>query len=401
MPTPPPADLPHPRIPVEEARALVVGAVRRVGTEPVGLAELAGRVLAEPVVAPHDLPRHANSAMDGYALRAGDPGPWPVADRILAGDDPAPLPPGACAAIATGGVLPDGADAVVPIEQAAEADGAVTASVAPAAGDHVRPVGADVRAGDEVLPAGAVLGPLAAAAVAGLGLTGAVCAARPRVAVLTTGDELVSPGEPLARGQIHESNSVLVRAALERAGCRVVHVGGVPDAADATRAAFATALADADLVVSTGGVSVGPRDHVKPALAELGVRELFWRIATQPGQPTWCGTAPDGTLVAGLPGNPLSCLVGLHLLLVPAVRAMMGAEPGPDTVRAALAAPVRRLPARMRCLPMRLADGRLEDLGAGVSHQLSRAARANALALVPTGEGELAAGDAVDAVVLG
>ncbi|MFM9124951.1 MAG: molybdopterin-binding protein [Actinomycetota bacterium] len=167
------------------------------------------------------------------------------------------------------------------------------------------------------------------------------------------------------------------------------------------RDAFAGALAGADLVVSTGGVSVGPRDHVKPALAALGVRELFWRIATQPGQPTWCGTAPDGTLVAGLPGNPLSCLVGLHLLLVPAVRAMMGADPGPETVRAELAAPVRRLPARMRCLPMRLADGRLEDLGAGVSHQLSRAARANALALVPAGEGELAAGAPVDAVVLG
>ncbi|MFM7552303.1 MAG: gephyrin-like molybdotransferase Glp [Actinomycetota bacterium] len=401
MPTSPPADLPHPRIPVEEARALVVGAVRRVAAEPVGLAELAGRVLAAPVVAPHDLPRHANSAMDGYALRAGEPGPWPVAARILAGDDPVPLPAGACAAIATGGVLPAGADAVVPIEQAEDADGVVTATAAVTVGDHVRPVGADVRAGDEVLPAGAVLGHLAAAAVAGLGLTGAACAARPRVAILTTGDELVAPGEPLARGQIHESNSVLVRAALERAGCAVVHVGGVPDAAAATRDAFAGALAGADLVVSTGGVSVGPRDHVKPALAALGVRELFWRIATQPGQPTWCGTAPDGTLVAGLPGNPLSCLVGLHLLLVPAVRAMMGADPGPETVRAELAAPVRRLPARMRCLPMRLVDGRLEDLGAGVSHQLSRAARANALALVPAGEGELAAGAPVDAVVLG
>jgi len=386
---------------VEDARALVVGAAPRLPAEPVELAALAGRVLAEDVTAPHDLPRHANSAMDGYAVRAGEPGPWPVAQRILAGDDPAPLAAGTCAAIATGGVLPDGADAVVPIEAADEADGVMRATAAPAAGAHVRPVGADVRAGAVVLAAGTPVSPLAAAAVAGLGLTGAACAARPRVAVLTTGDELVAPGLPLHRGQIHESNSVLVRATLERAGCVVVHVGGVPDDAAATRDAFAAALEHADLVVSTGGVSVGPRDHVKPALAALGVAELFWRIATQPGQPTWCGAAPNGALVAGLPGNPLSCLVGLHLLLVPAVRAMTGADPGPATVRAALAGPVRQLPARLRCLPMRLAEGRLEDLGAGVSHQLSRAAAATALALIPTGDGELPAGAEVEAVPLG
>ena len=400
MPTPPPADLPHPRIPVEEARALVVGAVRRVGTEPVGLAELAGRVLAEHVVAPHDLPRHANSAMDGYALRAGDPGPWPVADRILAGDDPAPLPPGACAAIATGGVLPDGADAVVPIEQAEEADGAVTPTGAVAAGAHVRPAGADARAGDEVLPAGQVLSPLAVSAIAGLGLTAIPCARRPRVVVLVTGDELVPPGGTLRRGQIHESNSVLVAATLAAAGCDVVRAATVPDDGPATEAAFGAAIGDADLVVSTGGVSVGPRDHVKPALAALGVRELFWRIATQPGQPTWCGIAPDGTVVAGLPGNPLSCLVGLHLLLVPAVRALTGAAPEPATVLAELAEPVPQLPARLRCLPMRLVDGRLEPLGATLSHQLARSAQANALALIPTGEGELPAGARVAAVPL-
>ena len=401
MPSALPTDLPHPRIPVDEARALVVGAAPRLAPEPVELADLAGRVLAEAVTAPHDLPHYANSAMDGFALRAAEAGPWPVAQRILAGDDPAPLAPGTCAAIATGGVLPAGADAVVPVEQAEEADGLVRALAAPVAGAHVRPVGADVRAGDVVLAAGTALGPLAAAAIAGLGLTGAACAARPRVAVLTTGDELVAPGLPLRRGQIHESNSVLVRATLERAGCEMVHVGLVPDDDAATRDAFAAALDRADLVVSTGGVSVGPRDHVKPALAALGVEELFWRIATQPGQPTWCGVAPGGALVAGLPGNPLSCLVGLHLLLVPAVRAMTGADPGPAAVRAALGAPVRRLPARLRCLPMRLVDGRLEDLGAGVSHQLSRAAAATALALVPTGEGELPAGAEVDAVPLG
>ncbi|MGI9117872.1 MAG: molybdopterin-binding protein, partial [Gaiellales bacterium] len=181
----------------------------------------------------------------------------------------------------------------------------------------------------------------------------------------------------------------------------IVSTGVVADTAEATRAAFADAIADADLVVSTGGVSVGPRDHVKPALHALGVRELFWRIATQPGQPAWCGIAPAGALVAGLPGNPLSCLVGLHLLLLPAVRALTGAAPEPPVVRAELAEPIGRLPERLRAIPMRLTAGRLEPLGAGLSHQLARAARADALALIPPGAGEVPAGSVVDAVPLG
>ena len=395
-----PTELPHRRTPVDEARRLLVGAVAPLPAEDVPLAELAGRVTAAPVVAPHDLPRHANSSMDGYAVVAAEPGPWPVAQRILAGDDPAPLAPGTAAAIATGGVVPDGADAVIPVELAVEEDGAVAALAAPAAGANVRPAGADVRAGDEVLPAGRLLTPLAVSAVAGLGLTSLPCARRPRIAVLTTGDELVPPGQLLRRGQIHESNSHLVAGTLAAAGCAIVLRAVVPDDEAATRAAFADAIAAADVVVSSGGVSVGPRDHVKPALAALGVEELFWRIATQPGQPTWCGIAPDGAIVAGLPGNPLSCLVGLHLLLLPAVRALTGADPAPRTVRAELDAPVARLRERMRCIPMRLADGRLEQVGAGLSHQLARAAQADALALIPPGEGEVPAGTAVYALPL-
>ena len=395
-----PTELPHRRTPVDEARRLIVAALAPLAAEDVALADLAGRVAARAVLAPHDLPRHANSSMDGYAVRSATAGPWPVRARILAGDDPAPLAPGEAAAIATGGVVPDGADAVVPLEQTEEADGVVTALAPPVPGANVRPVGADARAGDEVVPAGQVLSPLAAAAVAGLGLTVVPCARRPRVAVLTTGDELVPPGEALRRGQIHESNSVLVGATLADAGCEIVSRVVVPDDAAATERAFAAAIAEADIVVSSGGVSVGPRDHVKPALAALGVRELFWRIAAQPGQPVWCGVAPSGALVAGLPGNPLSCLVGLQLLLIPAVRALTGADPEPPTVRAELAAPIAQLPARIRCIPMRLADGRLEQIGAGLSHQLSRAAQASALALIPTGEGDLPAGSVVDAIPL-
>ena len=395
-----PPDLPHQRTPVAEARALLVAALTPLPHERVPLAELAGRVVAEPVIAPHDLPRHANSAMDGFAVNAATPSPWPLSAHILAGDDPAPLVPGTAAAIATGGIVPDGADAVIPLERVLEEHDLVTALAPVEPGAHIRPAGADARAGDVVLAAGQRLSPLAASAVSGLGLTEIVCARRPRVVVLTTGDELVPPGQPLRRGQIHESNSVLVAATLAAAGCAVIRTGGVADTAPATRSAFADAIGDADLVVSTGGVSVGPRDHVKPALHALGVEELFWRIATQPGQPVWCGRAPNGTLVAGLPGNPLSCLVGLHLLLIPAVRALTGAAPEPHTVRAELTAPITRLPERLRAIPMRLVDGRLEQLGASLSHQLSRAAESNALALIPTGEGELPAGSVIDAVPL-
>ncbi len=396
-----PADLPHLRTPVEDARALIVAALRPLPVEAVALHDLAGRVVGEPVIAPHDLPRHANSSMDGFAVDASTPSPWALTAHILAGDDPAPLAPGTTAAIATGGVVPDGANAVIPLERVTEERDVITALAPVEPGACIRPVGADARQGDVVLDRGLRLSPLAASAVSGLGLTEIICVRRPRVVVLTTGDELVPPGQPLRRGQIHESNSILVAATLAAAGCEIVRTGSVADTAEATRAAFAAAIADADLVVSTGGVSVGPRDHVKPALRALGVHELFWRIATQPGQPVWCGTAPSGTLVTGLPGNPLSCLVGLHLLLIPAVRALTGASPEPETVRAELAQPIGQLPARLRAIPMRLTAGRLEPLGASLSHQLSRAAQANALALIPTGDGELPAGTIVDAVPLG
>ena len=394
-------DFPHERVPVDEARARVVAAVALLEGERVSLGRLVGRTVREDVHAPHDLPRHANSAMDGFVVAADTAGPWLITAQILAGDDPAPLVPGSAATIATGGVIPIGADAVIPFERAVEDQGMVHATETVAAGDFVRPVGADVRGGDLILAAGTLLTPLAIAAVAGLGLTEITCVRRPRVAVLTTGDELVAPGRPLQRGQIHESNSVLMSATFDALGCEIVQVVTVPDTAEATRAAFAAAINAADLVVSTGGVSVGPRDHVKPALHALGVREHFWRIATQPGQPAWCGSAPNGTLVAGLPGNPLSCLVGLHLLLVPAIRVMTGGDPTPVTVRATLDAAIPQLSERLRVIPMLLRAGHLVQLGAGASHQLSRAARANALALIPIGDGRIEAGSMVDAVPLG
>ena len=374
------------------ARALLLEAARLLPVEPVPVAAALGRVPAVEVRAPHDLPREANSALDGYALRAADAGrPLPIPFRAAAGGDPPPLPPGSAAGITTGGVLPEGADAVLPVERAID-DGATVrvASGTVAVGDGVRTAGEDIRAGASALAAGTPLGPVAVAALAALGLAEIDCRRRPRVRVLVTGDELVAPGVPLRRGQIHESNGVLIAATLEALGCAVEPPAGVGDDRAATVAALEQALAGADIVLSSGGVSVGPHDHVKPALAELGVRELFWRVALQPGKPVWAGVAPSGAVVVSLPGNPLSTLVGLHLLVRPLVAALLGVEQRDE--RARLALDVRRLAERTRALPVRLEQGLVRAVEAEASHQLVRAARADALAVIEPGPGVAPAG---------
>jgi molybdopterin molybdotransferase len=204
----------------------------------------------------------------------------------------------------------------------------------------------------------------------------------------------------LQNGQIHESNSILIAARCEQAGAHVVSVERVRDDAGATRDALARALEQADVVVTSGGVSVGTRDHVKPALADLAVEQLFWRMAVQPGRPTWCGLRGD-RVVVGLPGNPLSVMVGLELLLVPALRRLAGAaEPGPETFQLPLTGALRQDPGRLRVRPVRVVSGRAEPLGADLSHQLGRAAVADALALVPMGDGELSSGTRVDLIGL-
>jgi molybdopterin molybdotransferase len=265
-------------------------------------------------------------------------------------------------------------------------------------GDGIRRRGADITAGAVVVDAGVRLTPVAVSALAAAGLGAVACVRRPRAVVLTTGDELVEPGAPLRRGQVHDSNSLLLLETLQSFGCAVEHGGRVPDTRDETERLFAAAL-EADLVVSSGGVSVGPRDHVKPALATLGVSELFWRVAIQPGKPVWAGRAPDGAIVLGLPGNPLSALVGLHLLVGPLVRTLLGLDE-PDATELPLAEPVRRLGRRTRALPARLAGGRIHPL-ADASHQIARAAAADGLVLIEAGMGEHAAGAPAPFVPLG
>ena len=365
-------------------------------------AELAGRVLAADVRAAVSLPPFDTSAMDGYTVRAADlrDGGVPIMFRLGAGDRPRPLPPGSAAGIATGAPMPAGADAVVPIEDAREEDGLLVAEP-PRVGAHIRERGGDVREGDLVGAAGTRLGPALLAAIAATGVGTVSVSRRPRLAVLATGSELVRAGEPLEPGQIYESNLTSIVAQARTAGAEVVAASTVADDREATRAAFAGAIAAADVVVSSGGVSVGPHDHVKPVMAELGVREVFWRLAHKPGKPLWFGVAGNGALVFGLPGNPVSSLVCFELFLRPALAAMQHGST-PERPVARLAEPIPRLRLRDHAVRCRLSASpegmQLRPLGPQDSHLIVHAAGADAIALIAAGDGEAAAGDLVEYV---
>jgi molybdopterin molybdotransferase len=334
--------------------------------------------------------------MDGFALRAADtPGTLPVVARVAAGR-PAPrrLEGGEAMGIATGGVVPEGADAVVPIELVTEAGDSVTVPDPVAHGANIRPLGADVRAGEPVLRAGTLVTPSRIAALAAAGVAEPRCAALPRIAIVTTGTELRRPGEPLGEGEIYESNGVMLAALFERHGV-VLERETVEDDEASHKEALARGL-EADVLVTSGGVSVGPHDLVRGILAELGAEEVFWGVAMRPGKPISFATRGE-TLLFGLPGNPVSSLVGALLFVVPALRALQGAtDPAPRFARAPLGAPARRNPHRDDFQRARLEiDGDravLVPIEGQESHMIVRAAAADALVHVPRGEGELAAG---------
>ena len=316
-------------LPVEEAlsRLLALAEATPIDArEIVSLAAADGRVLATDLVAGLDLPPWPNSAMDGYALRLADwqGEPLPVSQRILAGQAPEPLQPGTCARIFTGAPLPAGAD-TVEMQENAEilADGRVRFLEPIKVGQNVRPQGQETRAGEVVLPAGTRLGPVELGLAASLGCAVLVVRRRPRVAVVSTGDELVEPGQPLGPGQIYNSNRSLLCAWLQRLGCEVRDAGILPDDAQRTREALA-ALGDADLILSTGGVSVGEADHLGQVLREEGELAL-WKLAIKPGKPLTCGHF-RGVPVLGLPGNPASTLVTFALLARPYLLRRLGVQ---------------------------------------------------------------------------
>jgi molybdopterin molybdotransferase len=395
--------MPAELIDLEAARARVLAAVPEpLAPERVPLPRALGRVLADDVVAADDVPGFDNSAMDGFAVRAADTAGTPV-DLPLAGEScaghpaTAPLPPGAAMAISTGAMLPEGADAVVRVEDTVPRDGAVEVRVAVEAGRDVRRAGEDIRAGSTVLRAGARLGPAELGVLASVGVAEASCTRRPRVAVLTTGDELVGPGEPRGPGGVRDTNGVGIAGLAVAAGAEVVFAARVADEPEATTTALREGLR-ADVVVACGGVSVGTHDHVKPALEELGVEPSFWGVALRPGKPTWFGARGD-TLVFGLPGNPVSAMVTFHLFVRPALLALAGATDPRAMLGAVMDEPYAKAPGRahaVRCVLEARDDGwHVRPTGPQGSHVLTSMLGAGALALLPAERGDVAAGERV------
>jgi molybdopterin molybdotransferase len=386
---------------IAEAQQLVLERTEPLPAENVPLEGAARRVLAEPARAEIDLPPFPSSAMDGYAVRGDEtPGRLRIEATIAAGNPAtAALESGQAMGIATGGVVPDGADAVIPIEYVVEHGNEIEIGSAVDRGDNVRPRGGDIRAGEVVVEAGSVLTPARLGALAAAGIQQVRCARRPRAAVLPTGTELRRPGEPLAAGEIYEANGLILSAQLEAAGAVVELMPAVGDDEAAHRGALEHAL-DADVVVTSGGVSVGPHDLVRRVEAELGVEEVFWRVSVKPGKPIAFGVR-ERTLVFGLPGNPVSALVGFTLFVEPAIRALQGVpDPLPRFDRGRLVAARRRNSERDELVRARLRrseDGPLlEPLTGQESHMIARSAAADALVFVPRGEGELGDGASVD-----
>ena len=295
-------------------------------SESVPLAASDGRVLANDLIATLDLPPWPNSAMDGYALNLADwtGEPLPVSQRIFAGQAPEPLAPGTCARIFTGAPVPAGADCVEMQENAqVQADERVLFTEALSVGQNIRPQGQETTAGEIVLPAGTRLGPIEQGLAASLGCATLHVIRRTKVAVLSTGDELIEPGQPLGPGQIYNSNRVLLCSWLTRMGCEVVDAGILPDDLPATRQRLAE-LGAVDLILSTGGVSVGEADFLGVALREEGELAL-WKLAIKPGKPLTFGHF-RGVPVIGLPGNPASTLVTFALLARPYLLRRQGVQ---------------------------------------------------------------------------
>ncbi|TDV72105.1 gephyrin-like molybdotransferase Glp [Pseudomonas sp. LP_7_YM] len=320
---------PEPRglIPVEEAMERLMSLAEGAPIterETVGLADAQGRILAEDLVSTLDLPPWPNSAMDGYALRVADwkGEPLPVSQRIFAGQAPLPLQPGTCARIFTGAPVPEGADCVEMQENAEVLADERVRILEPLRGkQNIRPRGQETTVGDKVLDAGTLMTPIELGLAATMGLARLSVVRRARVAVLSTGDELIEPGLPLGPGQIYNSNRVLLCSWLKRLGCEVVDAGILPDDLAKTRAALG-ALGDVDLILSTGGVSVGEADFLGHALREEGEISL-WKLAIKPGKPLTFGHF-RGVPVIGLPGNPASTLVTFALLARPYLLRRLG-----------------------------------------------------------------------------
>jgi molybdopterin molybdotransferase len=379
-------------------------------TEQVPIFEALDRVLGEDIVSPISVPPHDNSAMDGYAfdgaqLQADAPLALQVVGTALAGTAwRGSVGAGQCVKIMTGAIMPAGLDTVVPQEfTSAEGDRIVIPAGVLRRGDNRRLLGEDLRAGEAALHAGQRLGPAACGLVASLGIGSVVAVRRPRVAFFSTGDEILSVGEPPREGAVYDSNRYTVFGLLKRLGCEIIDLGVVRDRPESLEAAFRDAAARADAIITSGGVSVGEADFTKAMMKKLG-DVAFWKIAMRPGRPMAVGRIGD-SLLFGLPGNPVAVMVTFLAFVRPALLRLMGATaPPPPLLKARSAEAMRKKPGRteyQRGFVSTAPDGTLQvrttgNQGSGV---LSSMVQANGLIVLHHGQGSVKAGDEVDVMM--
>jgi molybdopterin molybdotransferase len=394
------------RISIEEARRRLLEHTARLEAEEVDLDDALGRVLAQDAIAPNPVPPFHCSTMDGFALRAADTTGAPVTLRLVdearagsAAD--AQVEPGTAIRVSTGAPIPEGADAVMRQELTSTADGSVTIDEAVTAGTDVRVAGGDIPVGSTVLKAGTPLTGPEIGVLAAVNIARPSVVRRPRVALVSTGDELIDPGGPLAPGQIRDTNGYALRAAAQLAGAEVVSRVKVGDDREATIATLREAMQGADILCTIGGVSVGPHDHVRPALAALGAREIFGRVSLRPGGQICFFVAQDGTLCFALPGNPVSATISFRLFVVAAIDALLGRARSRRRTTATAAA---ELPGRVgrttavRCRAELRPDGWYvaPSQSHQDSHVLTSMLDIDAYAFVPEDRESLAAGETVD-----
>lgn len=383
----------------EEARSRILERARPLPKAGVPLECASGLVLAEDIAAPIAIPPFDNSAMDGFALSSScAASKLKVSQAIMAGDAPRPLEPGTCAKIMTGAPLPEGADSVVPIEEAEELMGWATLRVPVRRGQHVRIAGEDLKRGETAAASGTLITPRHIALFAALGLDRIAVLPRPRVAVIVTGSELAPLGKPLDPGKIYDSNGIALRAALSELSISPQIFRAADDVGD-LRAAVEEALRASDVLLTVGGVSVGDRDHVKEVFEALGASLEFWRVAMKPGKPVALWTIGQ-KLAFGLPGNPVSCLLTYDQLVRPAILKMMGRGPLRPRIKAAAAEKMKGSPDKTDFLRgiARDGGGRMEVRPSGPqgSAMLKSLADSNCIIILPEGISRVAEGDAVE-----
>lgn len=393
---------------VDEYRAQVLAAVAPATPVRTPLRECLGLTIAEDVTSRISLPSFDNSSMDGYAVRAADVAAADaespvrlsvIGESAAGGVVPDEVRAGTAAKIMTGGAMPPGADAVVPYESTDR--GTVTVSIvqASAVGQHVRRVGEDIVAGTQVLGTGTVLGPRQISLLAAVGCADALVRPRPRVAVVSTGTELRNPGEALGPNGLYDSNSTLLATCAERAGAVVTHTGHVSDAPQ-DFLALVESLDDADIVITSGGISMGDYDIVKETLAPRGL--WFGRVAMQPGKPQGFGRVNDRTLLIAMPGNPVSTFVSFHQFVLPALRRLMGLTPEATPASSAILSHSLTSPAGRRQFlrGRRGDDGSVAQVGGAGSHLLGGLAGADCLIVIDEEARQVSAGETVTVIDL-